>query len=460
MFGSRSTDDADAALTRTNGWTVPRRTFLSGVGTAVGMGSLTGSGRAAPNGTSPRVPEATYYVYRTNDRYLVANSPIAGIEFNEPADRNAEAAFQYAFDNLPESGGTVVASPDTFRFGGPATLGTGTTLVGSDGTRFVGSTTGQRDDPLPSDAQDNPLATGHDIVRLRGDNVAVVGIEFDADGAQLDNHAVQADGCSGVYIANNRTLNGFQMALSFTGCDDVTVQGNVVDGPNWYGITARGAPEGSDIDLKQSTNVLVTSNRVSDLKFNNIAVYNVRDFAVSQNVVSEGGHSLIACSPSQGGAIVGNVCRDIDRFGGDPGGEAGIEIEYKRTHITDAVAGTPAETSFDITVAGNHVRNCGVGFISRTVPADLDDVRVDEARRNKRPYSFSVTGNTISACRNAGIRIRSGEDAVLATNTLRRNGTDPESADLVNGSGDEAANIDVNAEYTAGIQRDLNVVRN
>jgi len=456
MFGS---DSADAATgTGSGGWNVARRTFMGGVGAATGLGAFAGGAAAqGDQDGGPGGSDATYYVFRRNGRYVVANSLTGGIEFNEAADGNAEAAFQHAFDGLPD-GGTVVAGGNTFEFGGPATLGDGVALVGRSGTRFVGSVTGSREALFPREGEDE-LPTGHDLIRARGDGVAVVGIEFDAGGAQLDNHAVQADDCTGVLIADNRTRNGFQMALSFTGCENVVVRGNEVRDPNWYGITARGAPAGGDLDLKTSSNVVVSGNRVGGMKFNNIATYNVNNFTVSENVTFDGGHSLIACSPAQGGTIVGNVCRDLDRFGGDPGGEAGIEIEYKETHITDEVAGTPAETSFDVTVAGNHVENCGVGFIARTVPANLDDPAViEEARRTKRPYSFSVTGNTISDCRNAGVRIRSAEDGVIAANTLRNNGTDPEDDETVNGD-DQPDNVDVDDEFTEGIQVGLNVTR-
>lgn len=416
---------------------------MTGVGVLAGLGTITGQGAGKSGGMQPRL-NATYLVSKRDDNYVVASSVTDGIEFDERADQNAEEAFQYAFDNLPDSGGTVIASADTFEFGGPATLGDGTLLTGRSGTRFVASETGSRDDPLPSDEQENPLPTGHDVIRARGDNVAVTNIEFDGAGTQLDSQAIQADECNGVLLANNRTRNGFQMALSFTGCENVVVRGNDVVGPNWYGITSRGAPEGGELDLKQSTNVIVAENRVSDMKFNNIATYNVSNFTVYGNVVSEGGHSLIACSPAQQGAIIGNVCRDLDRFGGDPGGEAGLEIEYKETHITEEVAGTPEETSFDITVSGNQVDNCEVGFIARTVPADLDDEEaVKEARQNKRPYSFTVTGNSFNDCEDAGIRVRSGEAGVIATNTLRNNGT----------------HFDIDDEFTDNIEQGLNVTR-
>jgi hypothetical protein len=77
------------------------------------------------------------------------------------------------------------------------------------------------------------------------------------------------------------------MALSFSGCENVVVRGNDVVGPNWYGITSRSAPENGDRDRKQSTNVIVAENRVSDLKFTNIATYNVSNFTVYGNVVTD-----------------------------------------------------------------------------------------------------------------------------------------------------------------------------
>ncbi len=185
--------------------------------------------------------------------------------------------------------------------------------------------------------------------------------------------------------------------------------------------------------------MVAAENRVSGMKFDNIATYNVGNFAIVGNVVFDGGHSLIACSPAQHGTIVGNVCRDLDVFGGDPGGEAGIEIEYKATHLRDAVAGTPEETSFDITVSGNHVENCQVGFISRTVPATEGD---EDARRAKQPYGFSVTGNAINGCE-TGVLVRSGDSGVVATNTLRDNSRQIEAAEA----------------FTDGLRRGLNATR-
>ncbi|ERG91934.1 MAG: parallel beta-helix repeat (two copies) [Haloquadratum walsbyi J07HQW1] len=129
-----------------------------------------------------------------------------------------------------------------------------------------------------------------------------------------------------------------------------------------------------------------------------------------------------------------------DTFAPDPGGEAGIEIEYKETHLREGVTGTKRARSYDITITGNQVDNCPVGILARTVPADAED---QQARETDRPYSFTITGNTVSNAANAGIRIRSGADGVVATNTVR---------------GVDTA-IDIAEEFTTTIQQDLNVVR-
>ncbi|WP_135363382.1 right-handed parallel beta-helix repeat-containing protein [Halosimplex halophilum] len=422
-----------------------RRTFLAGIGAAAGVGA-TSTGAAASLPEAQPADGRLFYVRRgagrggngDSGKYTVLDGRRGNVAFTTGG--SADEAFQFALDQLAETGGTVVAAPARFQFAGPVTVHGGTHLAGQGGARFVASDTGARDDPVPTDDQSNPLPTGHDLVRLRGDDVAVTGVVFDADGTQLDNQAVQADGCDGVYVANNRTVNGFQMALSVTRCRDVTVVGNEVVDPNWYGITNRSAPPGGERDLRRSEDVRIVRNAVGGVKFNNIAPYNVEHFAVSGNLVFDGGHSLIACSPSQRGAIVGNVCRDLTEFAPDPGGEAGIEIEYKETHVNDEVAGTPAARSYDITIAGNQVDGCPVGVLARTVPADSGDTA---ARRQQRPYGFSVTGNTVSDASDAGIRVRSGESGVVATNTLRNNDTA----------------IDVDRGFTADIQQGLNATR-
>lgn len=433
--------------TETHQLRATRRHFLAGVGAAAGVGATTAAAGASLPGGQPADGQL-FYVQRgtgrggngngNSSKYSVLDGQRGNVAFTTGG--TAEEAFQFAFDQLAETGGTVVASPDRFEFGAPATVHGGTHLTGQGGTRFVAAQTGTRDDPAPSDDQSNPLPTGHDLIRLRGDDVAVTNVVFDANGTQLDNQAVQADGCDGVTIANNRTVNGFQMALSVTRSRDVTLVGNEVADPNWYGITNRSAPPGGERDLRQSEDVRIVRNTVGGVKFNNIAPYNVAHFTVSGNLVFDGGHSLIACSPSQRGAIVGNVCRDLTEFAPDPGGEAGIEIEYKETHLRESVAGTPAARSYDVTIAGNQVDNCPVGVLARTVPADSEDT---EARRQQRPYSFSVTGNTVSDASDAGIRIRSGESGVVATNTLRNNATQ----------------IDVDSEFTSDIQQGLNATR-
>jgi hypothetical protein len=429
-----------------------------GLGAAAGLEGFAGPARARQGGV-PREAGAVYYVVRSdgegrgrgngNDngtgrsagqggKYRVLDGETGGVAYTTGG--TAEEAFQFAFDRIPETGGTVVASADTFQFGAPATMGDRTVLTGQGSTRFVASRTGTVEAVLPTDQQNDVLPTGHDLIRMRGDDVAVANVTFDGAGTQRANQAVQADGCDGVLIANNRTVNGFQMALSFTRSTDVRVLGNEVRDPNWYGITSRAAPAGGDLDLRQSRDVLIARNRVSGMKFNNIAPYNVSSFAVSGNLVFDGGHSLIACSPSQEGAIVGNVCRDLETFAPDPGGEAGIEIEYKETHLREAVKGTPRARSYDIAVTGNQVAGCPVGILARTVPADEND---RGARETDRPYSFSVTANTVAGADDAGIRVRSGEAGVLATNTLRNNGTD----------------IDVDDGFAADIQQGLNVTR-
>lgn len=425
-----------------------RRSFVGGVGAATGLGSAferlashhggagDGPGSDASGNGGPAPSGATYHVYRSNGKYRVASGGKGGVEFTVKADRNAEEAFQYAFDEVSEDGGTVVADTDEFRFGGPAEMGDATLLTGGSGTRFVASATGSR-----VGFTERELDVGHDLIRVRGDDAAVTGIEFDAAGTRLDNHAIQATGCDGLLLADNRTVNGFQMALSFADCENVVVRDNEVIDPNWYGITSRGARD--DLDLRRSRDVLIRGNRVTDVTFNNIAPYNAANFSVVGNVCYRGGHSLIACSPAQQGTIVGNVCRDLELepIAADPGGEAGLEIEYKETHLSDEVAGTADETSLDVTVANNHVENCGVGFISRTVPVDEDDE--DEYRRTKRPYSFTVTGNAVNGC-DTGILVRSGADGVVATNTLRANDTQ----------------IDVReSPFAENVRTDLNVTR-
>ncbi|WP_222919072.1 right-handed parallel beta-helix repeat-containing protein [Natrinema sp. SYSU A 869] len=436
-----------------------RRTFLGGLGATAGLGTLTGFAEAR-GGDGGGLSNAVYYVVRSDGRrpnghgsnghgqwsnrdsgrgrdedgeasYHVLEGETGSVAFT--TDGTAEEAFQYAFDDLP-TGGTVVASGDDFQFGSPATLGDDTALVGQQGTRFVVSRTGMRDD------QTTDEQSGHDLIRARGDDVAIANIAFDANGTQLDNHAIQADECDGLLVANNRTVDGFQMAISFSRCTNVQIVGNEVLDPNWYGITSRSAPTGSDRDLRRSENVVIARNYVAGVTYNNIATYNVSNFSVSNNVVVDGGHSLIACSPAQQGAIVGNVCRDLTEYAPDPGGEAGIEIEYKETHVREEIAGTPLARSFDITISGNQVDNCPVGVLARTVPSDSDD---QAARETERPYSFTVTGNTISDAADAGIRIRSGEAGVVATNTVRNS----------------PAPIEVDESYAVDIQQGLNATR-
>nr|WP_309138861.1 right-handed parallel beta-helix repeat-containing protein [Haloterrigena gelatinilytica] len=268
--------------------------------------------------------------------------------------------------------------------------------------------------------------------------MTIANIEFDANGTQLDNHAIQADGCDGLLVANNRTVDGFQMAISFSRCTNAQLVGNEVLDPNWYGITARAADD--ELDLRRSENVVVARNYVAGVTYNNIATYNVSNFTVYGNVVEDGGHSLIACSPAQQGAIVGNVCRNLEEYAPDPGGEAGIEIEYKETHVREEIADTPLARSFDITISGNQVDNCPVGILARTVPADSDN---EAARETERPYSFTVTGNAISDAADAGIRIRSGEAGVVATNTVRNS----------------PAPLEIDETYAVDIQRGLNATR-
>lgn len=421
-------------------WSQSRRSFMSGVLGTAGLAGFSGESLAQAAGV-PEDPGNIYYVVKQdeNQYQIIDTQDVDGGSVS--GGSQAEDVFQYAFDQIGGEGGVVIASGDTFEFEGPATMGDNTMLVGQRQTRFVASQTGTAESIIPTEQQGETVPAGHDLIRIRGDNTVVSGIEFDGNGTQQANQAIQADNADGVVITNNRTVNGFQMAISFTRCTDVAVVGNEVVNPNWYGITSRAAPAGSSLDLRQSSDIIIANNRVSGMKFNNIAPYNARNFTVFGNVVFDGGHSLIACSPSQQGAIVGNVCRDLNSFAPDPGGEAGIEIEYKRTHLTEDIAGTPRGRSYDITITGNQVNNCPVGIISRTVAGS--DQEPETARQELAPYSFTVTGNTVSDCSDAGIRIRSGEDGVVATNTVRNSGT----------------NMDIVEEFTSGIEEGMNVTR-
>jgi parallel beta-helix repeat protein len=87
------------------------------------------------------------------------------------------------------------------------------------------------------------------------------------------------------------------------------------------------------------------------------------------------------------------------------------------------------------------VNNCPVGIISRTVAGPNQEP--ETARQERAPYSFTITGNTVSNCSDAGIRIRSGEDGVVATNTVRNNGT----------------NMDIVEEFTSGLEEGMNATR-
>jgi len=384
--------------------TASRRSFVGGLG-AVGLGALSKHGRGRRERPDLPTSKDTYYVYRSSGEYHVFSDAAEDVVFSVGADANAEQAFQYACNQLLGDGGTVVASNQPFRFSGPVRLVSETTLLGSPGTEF--------------------LATGaHDVVTAENvANVTVANIEFDAKGNRTDNHAIQIDESSNVLIEGNRTKNGFQMAISFSGCTGVTVRGNEVVDADFYGITSRGArPE---VDKKISRNVVVLHNRVDTITYNNIALYRVRNFSCIGNVVADGGHSLIACSPAQQGTIVGNICRDLETYRPDPGGEAGLEIEHKRPH--------GPERSFDITVNGNQVENCQVGFLARVVDGD---------RNADRPYSFTVTGNSFNDC-DVGVRLRSADAAVVATNTLRNN----------------EAHFDVQTATTSNVKRGLNTTR-
>ncbi len=212
-------------------WRSTRRSFVQGVGATAGLGAASGRGAAQTQGAAGPTA-AVFHVVARNGQYRVVDGTTGDVVFNTRAGRNAEEAFQYAVDRLPERGGTVAASGDVFRFGAPVTLGDGTALTGSRVTRFVASRTGEADDPFPTESQENPLPVGHDLVRIRGDETAVSGVEFNANGTQLGSHAAQADESRDVVIANNRTTGGFQMALSFSGCEGVTVRGNHVSDPN------------------------------------------------------------------------------------------------------------------------------------------------------------------------------------------------------------------------------------
>ena len=71
-----------------------RRTFMTGVGATTGLGILAGPSNAKETGMAYSL-DAVYYVYRADERYLVASSPTGDNEFDVQADGNAEQAFQY-----------------------------------------------------------------------------------------------------------------------------------------------------------------------------------------------------------------------------------------------------------------------------------------------------------------------------------------------------------------------------
>lgn len=133
--------------------TASRRSFMGGVGAAAGSGVL--AGRRGASSSVPDDARAAFFVYRAHGKYLVSNGVGRKPVFSVPADANAERVFQYAFDRVPEGGGTVVAAPNTFRFGAPATMSDRTALTGLQGTRLVCSRVGSRDSSIPGPDQEN-----------------------------------------------------------------------------------------------------------------------------------------------------------------------------------------------------------------------------------------------------------------------------------------------------------------
>ncbi len=117
------------------------------------------------------------------------------------------------------------------------------------------------------------------------------------------------------------------MALSFTRCTGVTVEHNEVDNPKYGsqpGRTDRQRPRPPAVH-----DVVIAGNRVVGVKSNTSRRTTSRTSpsSVTSPSMAATAHRR---SQAQRGTIVGNVCQDLTEFAPDPGGEAGIEIEYRR----------------------------------------------------------------------------------------------------------------------------------
>lgn len=328
--------------------------------------------------------ETTFIIRPSGSDYLVIDETGSTVT----TETTGDAAIQYAYNNLPADGGVIHLSEGTFDITSPVSAVSDSTLIGE---------------------RSSVLTVSGDITAFNSSSVSNVqmrGFTLDDDQTNDSESGIQFNNSTNITISNIKTLGHFNAIIS-RGCDGFYVRNcRMVDFLS-YGVGTQ-VPDETDLNT--------TDLEVSGCEFlcstdslNAVAAYRVDEFRIVDNYAESGFHSHYACSPAENGTITGNVSLDSNingQSGPDAGGEAGIELEFKDSH--------GSETTHDVTVTGNTVRNAEVGILTRVVGGD---------DTTDAPYALNIGSNTIHNC-DTGAKLMEGDDINLHDNTFRNNTTE------------------------------------
>ncbi len=201
-----------------------------------------------------------------------------------------------------------------------------------------------------------------------------------------------------IVISNNtircsQDVKYCRVGISLGGMDNLTVTGNVVDGPYRYGMRIAG-----------SDDVLLENNQVSNTEHNGLTMENGKGVTVKNNRFDNLGDSGIAVNGGTADAIVDNIIESAGKHGIFVGACTVNNIEGNKVKNTKQ-NGLCSASSIINSVKNNTFQNIKKHGISITGTKKNGNIK-------------NVTGNIITKTKLNGISVNGGKVRHISSNTI------------------------------------------